>query len=153
MFDADVFILHRLGLTGGFHQKCAEFAGVVDLLRLGPGDAGPFGQRLIHLILEEAAVDAELFQNGGNQTVLLAHQCGEDVDISQFGIGILDGEIVGSHQGFPAFRGKFFHIHNLTLLLMVDSYRFDRLQARDVPVLLPAGKGRQREPFPENSGF
>ena len=34
VFDADVFILHRLGLPGGFHQQRAELPGVVDLLCL-----------------------------------------------------------------------------------------------------------------------
>ncbi len=106
VLGGNVFVLE----VGGFFEGLLEQ--LVDFVReRGLGGAsrnlGQLFEFAIDLAEHGLRTDADLFEHGRDDALLVFEQGGEKVERLQFGIAVLGGEFVRALDGFLRFDGEF----------------------------------------------
>ena len=121
MLDADVVILHRLGLAGGGAQHLIGGLGDINLVRVTAG-AGHTGQRRELFGRgggKTAGVHVQLLQKLGDEALLLRCKGVEQMLRLQGVVLVLHGQLLRGLKGFQRLLGILIGIHRIDL----HSYR------------------------------
>ena len=120
MLDRNVFIAHLLHFVFGLRKHSGNAAGYMRLL-VAAGNLWQTGNGIHAGRLRIAQIQAKLAHHLTDQTVFLAHQCAQQMNLLYLSIAIALGNLLAALQRFHGFLSETVRFHLISLLYIIKT--------------------------------